>query len=226
MHPAMGLQSETLGGRPGMVLDPGSPATAVKKSARRTQEKPEEKIAIELSPGPRWLRRTLGVIGGLYIAAVFCEGAGWQLSGLLWRPLLFFCQIAALFPHAATHTIEYRAEGYTCNSRIVEIDVRPYFPIHADDKESRFDRAMFFYRTDKPTMEALEAYVMREYNKTELDKIGGVAFMSLRIPIPPPGSSFPRYERVPLADHPKEQRKVWYVTPHDLVMKRCKEGAT
>ena len=102
--------------------------------------------------------------------------------------------------------------------------MRPYFPIHSDDKESRFDRAMFFYRTDKPTMEALESYVMREYNRTEADKIGGVVFMSLRIPIPAPGTPFPRYERVPLADHPKEQRKVWYVTPHDLVLQRCKEG--
>jgi hypothetical protein len=51
-------------------------------------------------------------------------------------------------------------------------------------------------------------------------------FLSLRIPIPPPGTPFPRYERVPLADHPKEQRKVWYVTPHELVLSRCKEMGT
>jgi hypothetical protein len=171
------------------------------------KEKPAEKISLELSPGPTWLRRCLVGLGGLYIAAVFCEAVGWQLHGLLYRPILFFCQIAALFPRAATYSIEYRAEGYTCSGRVVEIDVRPYFPIHADDKESRFDRALFFYRT-------------------EPDKIGGVVFMSLRIPIPAPGTPFPRYERVPLADHPKEQRKVWYVTPHDLVLSRCKEGGT
>jgi hypothetical protein len=196
----------------------------VKRKARPQKENVEEKIAIEVSPGPRWLRRALAALGCFYVAAVFLEGAGVQLSGLVFRPVLFFCQIAALFPHAATYTIEYRAEGYTCGGRVVEVDVRPYFPIHADDKENRFDRAMHFYRNDKPVMEALESYVMREYNRSEPDKIGGVIFLSLRIPIPPPGSPFPRYERVPLADHPKEQRKVWYVTPHDLVMKRCKEG--
>jgi hypothetical protein len=194
------------------------------RQRRDKPDKPEEKVSIEASPGPEWLRIVLTIFGSLYVVAVFFEAVGWQLYGLVWRPVLFFCQIAALFPHAATHSIEYRAEGYTCGSRIVEVDVRPFFPIHADDKESRFDRAMFFYRNDKPAMEALEAYVMREYNKRETDKIGGVVFLSLRIPIPPPGTPFPRYERVPLADHPKEQRKVWYVTPHDLVLQRCKDG--
>jgi hypothetical protein len=198
-----------------------------KRKSRPRQAKPEEKkekISLELSPGPNWLRTLLIVLGGFYIAAVFCEAVGFQLYGLVYRPVLFFCQIAKLFPTAATHSIEYRAEGYTCGGRVVEIDVRPYFPIHADDKENRFDRAMFFYRTEKPVMEALESYVMREYNRTEPDKIGGVIFLSLRVPIPPPGTPFPRYERAPLADHPKEQRKVWYVTPHDVVLSRCKEG--
>jgi hypothetical protein len=198
----------------------------VKRPSRKEtrKEKPEEKIALEVSPGPLWLRRVLATLGVFYVVAVFFEAVGWQLHGLVYRPILFFCQIAALFPSAATYSIEYRAEGYTCGGRVVEIDVRPFFPIHADDKESRFDRAMFFYRSDKPTMEALEAYVMREYNRTEPDKIGGVVFMSLRVPIPAPGTAFPRYERQPIADHPKEQRKVWYVTPHDLVLQRCKEG--
>jgi hypothetical protein len=73
-------------------------------------------------------------------------------------------------------------------------------------------------------MEALEAYVMGQYNRADPEKIGGVVFMSLRIPIPPPDSSFARYERRPLADHPKDQRKVWYVTPHETVVERCKGG--
>jgi hypothetical protein len=38
------------------------------------------------------------------------------------------------------------ARGWRCDlERYEEIDVRPYFPIHSDDKESRFDCAMFFY---------------------------------------------------------------------------------
>jgi hypothetical protein len=164
------------------------------------------------------------VLGGFYIAAMFLEGAGSSLHRVLPRPFLFFCQIAALFPHAATHSIEYRAQGYTCSNRVVELDLRPYFPIHADDKENRFDRAMYFYRQERTVMQALEAFVRREHNRSDPDKIGGVSFMSLRIPLPAPGSPFPRYRRLPLADYPAEYRKVWYVTPHDTVLRRCREG--
>ncbi len=69
---------------------------------------------------------------------MFFEGSGlMQLYGAVPRPALFFCQIAALFPHAATYSIEYRAQGHTCNSRVVQLDLRPYFPIPADDKGTR-----------------------------------------------------------------------------------------
>lgn len=184
----------------------------------------QRETRVASSPGPPALRLALALAGGFYIAAVFMEGSGASLHRVVYRPILFFCQIAALFPRAATHTIEYRAEGYPCQGGVVEVDVRPFFPLHADDKESRFDRAMFFYRNDRATMEALETYVMREYNRANPDKIGGVIFMSLREPIPAPGSSFPRYERTPLSEHPSKQRKIWYVTPHDKVLQRCREG--
>jgi hypothetical protein len=49
-------------------------------------------------------------------------------------------------------------------------------------------------------------------------------FLSLRVPIPPAGSAFPRYERAPLSDFPKEQRKVWYATARDVVSRRCGGG--
>ena len=182
-------------------------------------------LTIAPSPGSPLLRRALILVGALYVAAVFCEGAGASLQRAVFRPVLFFCQIAALFPHAATNVIEYRAEGYTCSGRVVEIDVRPFFPLHADDKENRFERAMFFYRQHRPTMQALEAYLMQEYNRDAADKIGGVILLSLRNPLPAPGSSFARYERTPLLDHPKEQQKVWYVTPHETVVGRCKTRA-
>jgi hypothetical protein len=201
------------------------PKTDRGRSKARSPGQPEPAKDVALGPGLPALRRTLVALGGAYIAAMFLEAVGGQLHRLVWRPLLFFCQIAALFPTAATHSIEYRAQGYTCDNRVVEVDVRPFFPIHADDKESRFDRAMFFYRNDRPTMEALEAYVMREYNRTQPDKLGGVVFLSLRIPVPKPGGPFPRYERKPLVDYPSEQRKVWYFTPHETVLKRCKEGS-
>jgi hypothetical protein len=166
----------------------------------------------------------LAWVGGFYIVAMFCEGAGASVAHLLPRPLLFFCQIAALFPHAATHSIEYRAQGYTCSGRVIELDLRPFFPIHAEDKENRFDRAMHFYRQERPVMQALEAFVMREHNQSDPDKIGGVAFLSLRIPVPAPGSPFARYQRLPIGEYPAEYRKVWYVTPHDTVLRRCRGG--
>jgi hypothetical protein len=186
--------------------------------------RPMGTVRVHPAPGPPLLRQALAVLAALYIGAMFVEGTGGSLSRWVYRPLLFFCQVAALFPHAATHSIEYRAEGYTCHPRVVELDLRRFFPIHPDDKENRFDRAMHFYRQERAVMQALEGYVMREHNRSDPDKIGGVVFMSLRIPLPRQGTDFARYQRKPLADHPPEERKVWYVTPHELVLRRCKEG--
>jgi hypothetical protein len=73
-------------------------------------------------------------------------------------------------------------------------------------------------------MEALESYVRTGYNRDASTKIAGVVFLSLRVPIPPPGTPFARYERAPLADFPKEQRKVWYATSRDVVNERCAKG--
>jgi len=73
-------------------------------------------------------------------------------------------------------------------------------------------------------MEALETYVMDRYNLREATKLGGMIFLSLRVPIPAPGSAFPRYERAPLSDFPKEQRKVWFATSRDVVNRRCGVG--
>lgn len=199
------------------------------RKARRS-EPPKKKretapaVTVAPSPGPPLLRLALTIAGALYIAGVFIEGAGGHLEKLVFRPVLFFCQIAALFPHGATHRIEYRAEGLPCQGPAFEVDVRHFFPIHSDDKESRFDRALHFYRTDRPTMEALESYVRSRYNREAPEKIAGVVFLSLRVPIPAPGSSFPRYERAPLPDFPKEQRKVWYATSRDTVNERCAKG--
>jgi len=198
----------------------------VARKARRSEPPKKKKesapaITVAPSPGPPLLRLALTIASALYIGAVFIEGAGGHLDRIVPRPILFFCQIAALFPHGATHRIEYRAEGLPCRGPAVEVDVRPFFPIHADDKESRFDRALHFYRSDRPTMEALESYVRGGYNREASEKIAGVVFLSLRVPIPQPGSSFARYERAPLADFPKEQRKVWYATSRDVVNERC-----
>jgi hypothetical protein len=192
----------------------------------KKQKESAPSLDVAPSPGPPWLRFVLAIVAGLYIFGVFVEGAGGgRLDRVVYRPVLFFCQIAALFPRAATHRIEYRAEGLPCSGPAFEVDVRPFFPIHADDKENRFDRALHFYRNDRRTMEALERYVARSYNAGATQKIAGTVFLSLRIPIPPPGTPTPRYERAPLANFPKEQRKVWYATSRDVVNERCQSGA-
>ena len=185
----------------------------------RSSKKPEpEKFRVELSPGPPWLRRILAFLGGFYVFMVFYEAIGNP------HPLFYFAQIAKLFPGRTQYTFEHRVQGYTCGGQLVEVDVRPFFPIHSDDKENRFDRAIHFYSTDRPTMQALEAYVMREYNRNEPEKIAGVAFTRIQSPIPAPGTDFPRFERKPLADYSEKERQVFYHTPKRVVDERCKKG--
>src|SRR5262249_60601680 len=93
------------------------------------------------------------------------------------------------------------AEGYTAPpGQFVELATRPHFPIRADDKENRFDRAMYFYHKERKVLEALDAYIVdRESALGPEHKIGGVLLMSVRIPIPEPGTPEERYRRVPLA---------------------------
>src|SRR5262252_7741446 len=111
---------------------------------------------------PRGLRRAAAVLGGCYLIAVWLDAAGTGIPGaVLPRPLRFFVQEAALFPHSSPYIIEWRAEGFSCDDRrFEELDVGPYFPIHRDDKESRFSRAMFFHHDQRVVLEALESYIM------------------------------------------------------------------
>jgi hypothetical protein len=57
----------------------------------------------------------LRVLAGAYLAGVWLDGVGSTLpSHFLPRVPNYFLQIAALFPRAATMTIEYRAEAWVC----------------------------------------------------------------------------------------------------------------
>jgi len=171
--------------------------------------------------------RIVTVLAGAYALLVWLEGAGLKLAdAILPRPLRFFVQEAELFPHAARDVIEWRAEAWWCDlGRFEELDVRPFFPIRRDDKESRFYRAMFFHYRQRHVLEAMDAYLVREQNRAHPDRpIGGVMLLSLRIPIPPAGAAAPRYQRLPLADYPQEvQRKYWYVTGSAEREQRCAE---
>jgi hypothetical protein len=199
--------------------------------------KPERDGRVIAEP---WLslraRRIVMVLAGIYALFVWMDAAGLHLPGqsqslpdqILPLPVRFFLQEAALFPDAARDAIEYRAEGYRCDSgTFEEIDVRPYFPIQRDDKESRFYRALFFHRRQKRVLEALDEFIVQQQNRAHPEaRIGGVMLLSLRIPIPLPGTPEPRYQRLPLADYPQEvERKYWYVTPPGERTRRCEEAA-
>lgn len=187
-------------------------------------------------PGPRWLRLAAGTAGAAYLAAVFLGSAGSSLPReILARPLLYFTQIACLFPQAAVNTIEYRVQAYSCRERrFRELDHRAYFPIHPDDKENRYHRLAHFYRRDRRVMQALDEHLVDRHNlRVERHEssgdgvdgpIGGIRVMSLRIPLPEPGTRTDRYARVPLADLPREWRKHWYETPRDRLDTRCVAG--
>jgi hypothetical protein len=180
-------------------------------------------------------RRIVMILAGIYALFVWMDAAGVPRidraplpDAILALPIRFFLQEAALFPDAARDSIEYRAEGYRCDSgRFEEIDVRPFFPIQRDDKESRFYRAMFFHRRQKKVLEALDQFIAARQNQAHPEaRIGGVMLLSLRIPIPPPGTPEPRYQRLPLTDYPPEdERKYWYVTPSSERTQRCEEVA-
>jgi hypothetical protein len=177
------------------------------------------------APSRRWLRRAALAGAIVYLACVWLDAVGSELPSLILpRPLRFFVQVAQLFPRAATDAIEWRAKGYRCGRRrFEELDLSPYFPIHAGDKENRFDRALFFYLENKRVLEALDAYIVDAEGKLG-DPIGGVMILSLRAPISEPGSDEPRYRRLPVDQIPPSvTRRYWYVAGPDERTRRCGE---
>ncbi len=177
----------------------------------------------------------LGVIALAYLGAVWSEARKPGTSAKwLPAPLAYFTQIAALFPGASRHAIDYRVEGFRCRDKQwVEIDHRRFFPIEADNKESRFYRAMHFYADGRPhrqTLQALDEFIVDHHNADNIDlraqgkggdAIGGVRFVKLTTNFGKPGDGSPRYERKPLSSFTEEQRKDMYYTPESKREKRC-----
>lgn len=169
------------------------------------------------------------MIAAAYLATVWLDAVGSSLPAKLApKPWVYFGQIAALFKWAGQKQIDYRAEGWVCaEKRWVEIDVRPFFPLDADNKENRFYRAVQFYRRNRQVMRALEEYVMERQNARAGagagPPIAGVRFLSLRIPYPPPGSTIEPYARKELAAIPEDQRHHWYYTPKSKLRERCND---
>jgi hypothetical protein len=187
----------------------------------------------------------LGALAIVYLAAVWSEAAIRSGLSLRWlpAPIAYLTQIAALFPSPTAHAIDYRAEGFRCRDKTwVELDVSPWFPIDADNKESRFYRALHFYgephgREDEeskkrrlPALKALDDFIVTHADSDAVDAvaqgrggdpIGGVRFTRISVPIGKPGDGSPRYQKTPLADHPPDQRHELYATPKSKREERC-----
>jgi hypothetical protein len=204
----------------------GKKRTSKAKAAAGSPPSPAIAPADERS----WKRYALMALATLYLADVWLDAVGSNLPAkLLPRAVLFFGQIAALFPKAGEKQIDYRAEGWLCSEhKWVEIDPRPFFPIDVENKENRFYRAIQFHRYDRKVMRALDEYVTKHHNASRepRDTIGGVRFLSLRIPYPPVGATIEPYKRQELASYPEDQRKNWYWTPGSMRRERCGERAS
>ncbi len=173
--------------------------------------------------GPSRFRGFWVAVAGLYLATVWFDGVGstWPRK-ITPRPWLYFSQVAALFVNAAPKVIDYRAEGWSCSEhRWVEIDVRPYFRIDADNKENRFQRALQFYRKNRNVMRPLDDYVVKRHNAGGGAQIGGVRFSSLRLPYPAPGEHVAPFEQRPLASYSADEKHDWYWTPKSRRAQRC-----
>ncbi len=165
----------------------------------------------------------LTVLAVSYLGFVFLAGARSKIpSELLPRPFLYFVQTACLFPKASVMRIDYRIEVQHCGaSEFKEIEIPPLFPIHPNDKENRYYRAMFFHRRNADVMRELDMYVQKEASTSD-QTIAHIRFLSLRIPFPEFGSDYPRYVYLPSDAYSEEERKIWWKTPVSMGEERCK----
>lgn len=177
-------------------------------------------VAPPAAPGA--VRVMLVVAAGVYLSMLLLGGARSSLPARVLPPsLLYLTQTTCLFPRAARMAIDYRVEGWDCvGRRFVELDPTPHFPIHATDKESRFQRVGHFHRRNRPVMEALERYLVGR-ERAAGTNIGGIRVSSLRIPFPEPGEPVARWAPAPLESYPDEQRKIWFHTPTSRRRAHC-----
>jgi hypothetical protein len=197
---------------------------------RKKSKRTADAIAA-LSPAAQARRRlargSLVVLAALYLLTVWLDGVGSTVPHkLMPRTWVFFAQVSALFTTASPKIVDYRAEGWVCSERRwVEIDLLPYFPLDAGNKENRFQRALQFYRRNRTVMHALDDFVVHHHNARGSEpSIGGVRFLSLRIPYPPPGAHVEPYAVRPVSAYAKDERKDWYFTPRSRRAERCGEG--
>jgi hypothetical protein len=174
----------------------------------------------------------LGVIAAAYVAAVWSEAVKSGTSAKwLPAPVAYFTQVARLFPRAAIATLDYHVDGFRCRDQAwTEIDVRPFFPIDADNKENRFYRTLHFFHDHRQTMRALDDFVTTRYNERALEtaaqgqggeRIGGIRIHRLTLPFGAPGEGAARYAKKPLGAYADDERKEIYHTPESKREERC-----
>jgi hypothetical protein len=175
--------------------------------------------------GPAALR----VVAGAYLVGIFVYGVGCTAQyKVIPGDVSYYLEVAALFPNVSRVATEYRVEGWACHDNLwEELDYRPYFRLHQDDKENVFQRVLSLYRQDTPTMEDLEDYIVVRHNAGGQDgvasgqPIGGVRFVKVAVPIPKPGEPVVRYKHKSLATYPKNERHIVYRTPKPDIDARC-----
>ena len=179
------------------------------------------KPAVAVGPGPRWWRRTLAVIGALYLVALVKHPPQWR--GL--HAIGFFTESTSLFPRANLFAMEYRLDVWSCSDQTWHpIDPRAYFPIQADDKESRFQRVGYFYTGSRPVMNALDEFIYSRHDTRDdgfTGTIGGIRLTKWSRPIPPVGSEIQRYVFTPLERPPESETKELYFTKSSVRRSRC-----
>jgi hypothetical protein len=205
------------------------------------RERRDEEVA-RAFPGVTggWVVRVLAAVAAVYFVSIWAEAAIRQTVSTRWlpAPLAYFAQLASLFEKPTAHATDYRVEGFRCRDKAwLEIDVSPWFPIDADNKENRFHRAVGLYREKyphRPTMRALDEYVVSHYDADLIDAasrgqsgdpIGGMRIVKTLVPVGTPGAASPRYVRPPLSSFPEEQRTILYHTPESHREERCKQIA-
>lgn len=173
-------------------------------------------------PGQPWFRITLVCVALAYYLMIVkaLPDAGWS------RPLNYFTRAACLFPSAAVYATDYRLAAWSCpEGKWLPLDVRPYFPMRAEDKESRFYRLAHFYKRNRTVLTALDQFISSRHPAIDdgvPGPIGGVRLFQILKPIPPPGSDVARFVFEPLAPIPTDVRDLFY-TPGSERKRRCEE---
>jgi hypothetical protein len=175
--------------------------------------------------GPPELRMALVAVALVYYTLLVREP---PLHGAL-RTLGYFAQSTALFPRSDEYAIEFRLEAWSCTTQAwVPMDMRPYFPMHADDKEGRFQRLAYFYDRERTVMMALDDYLVAQHTAGDGDgrdgvtgPIGGIRLYEVTRPIPPLGATIDRYVFDPMGAVSAELRKDKFWTKSSRRAQRC-----